>query len=378
MWNAQTGKAVGPKLRHRNPASTVTFSPNGRFLVTGEEGARAYIWDIATGEPIGSPLVHASAIWDVAVANDGRTVLTGSNDGYARVWRIAPGTLRLSLPQVAPGGSVAFTRDSRYVAVGIQGDQKRANPFSRHIRLWDRSTGEVSPKFFDGANWTNTFVKGLEFSPDGKILYAGTRNHVVLWNTDTQKSIGELKLFTSSLQECWRMALSPDGKKLAARGGYNAANPNGYLWNAVDLTVAPIRLDTPGNVTLCVAFSPDSQVLWTGHREGIVRRWDATSGQEIGSAFHLSGGSINAITVRPDGQAILVSTDEVRERDVQTGDPVGPPFVPQGNVTRLTYAADGEVILTGSTDHAVRIWHTASGLGSAHYWAIVISSNQWW
>ena len=60
-------------------------------MLTGSTDQTARLWDAATGKPIGPPLAHRGTVYDVAYSPDGKTVLTGSADQTARLWDAATG-----------------------------------------------------------------------------------------------------------------------------------------------------------------------------------------------------------------------------------------------------------------------------------------------
>ena len=84
-------ESVGPPLAHRDGVLFATYSPDGRYIVTGSEDTTAVVWDAATGLAVTPPLRHSSYIWHVSFSPDSRLLLTVSMDKTARVWDTASG-----------------------------------------------------------------------------------------------------------------------------------------------------------------------------------------------------------------------------------------------------------------------------------------------
>jgi WD40 repeat protein/tetratricopeptide (TPR) repeat protein len=72
IWDAATGNLHGVPLRHSRPIQTVTFSPDGRRLLTASTDGTARLWDVLTCKPLTLPLQHPGAVSAAAFgASDG-------------------------------------------------------------------------------------------------------------------------------------------------------------------------------------------------------------------------------------------------------------------------------------------------------------------
>jgi WD40 repeat protein len=159
LWDTASGQPIGPRLEHPATMLTISFTPDGKTLLTGGRGM-VRLWDAVTGRPLGAPL-PAEASCALVVSPDSRRVLaTGGWSGGGRVDVAQIWDLDRRQPVGRPLGhsdrvwSAAFAPDGQTIIAGS--DDKTA-------RLWDATTGEPRgrPLRHDGP------VDFVAFSPDG-------------------------------------------------------------------------------------------------------------------------------------------------------------------------------------------------------------------
>src|SRR5262249_43488783 len=68
---------------------------NGKAVMTGSDDHTARLWDAVSGKPLGPPLPHQAQVRAVSFTPDGARVVTGSDDGFGRIW---PGPAPLPVP----------------------------------------------------------------------------------------------------------------------------------------------------------------------------------------------------------------------------------------------------------------------------------------
>ncbi len=137
----------------------LTFSPDGKLMVTGDFDSTARIWDIATHRLIWTVAGFGDTVSAVAFSSDG-LLAAGSRDGSVKICDIRTKRVLMTLiGHKACIEQVAFSHDGRTLASGSDDST---------LKLWNLLTGREVISFKTPAN--NYFVT---FSPDDTILAAG-------------------------------------------------------------------------------------------------------------------------------------------------------------------------------------------------------------
>jgi WD40 repeat protein len=281
---------------------SLTFSEDGRTLVTSCWGAPIGFWDPVTGKeraplrgpPRGfSPPPHT--VIPPALSRGGRRVAAVDREEAVWVWEAATGQ-RLTRFGGSPGTYtyIVFTPDDRSVATAYP---------DKTIRLWDAATGEPLRQIGRHHERVNLFA----FSPDGKVLAVTYADRAVrLWDSVTGKELGRLHCPDGMALS---LTFSPDGKILAA--GLAALRENGEF--AVEGTLLRLWEVATGKLikqvhgdwhsTCSVAFSPDGKTLAAGTRLDTVHLWEVASGLERGR-FTGHQSSVETLAFAPDGQLL--------------------------------------------------------------------------
>ena len=179
LWDATTGRPIGPPLVHHAAVHAVAFRSDGKALVTGTEDGVAQQWDADTGRPIGPPLMHRAAVRAVAFGREDKAVITCSADTTAQLWDADTG--QPIGPPLGHQGEIhaaAFRPDGKAVIT--------CSPDGT-ARIWDTATGRPI-----GEPLVHRFpILAVAFGSDGKVVMTGDRNGIArLWDADTGRPIG--------------------------------------------------------------------------------------------------------------------------------------------------------------------------------------------
>ena len=90
IWDTATGAPVGQPVPHEYRMRAVAFSPDGRRVVTANEGS-VRIWDTESGSAVTPPMQHDDRVMHAGVQRRRHASVDGETDRTARVWNVASG-----------------------------------------------------------------------------------------------------------------------------------------------------------------------------------------------------------------------------------------------------------------------------------------------
>src|SRR4029453_19206419 len=88
VWKSTTGKEVA-RMTHEGRVIAGSFSPDGRYVLSGSLDGTARVWESTTGKEV-ARMTHEGRVTAGSFSPDGRYVLSGGEDGTVRVHRWRP------------------------------------------------------------------------------------------------------------------------------------------------------------------------------------------------------------------------------------------------------------------------------------------------
>jgi WD40 repeat protein/serine/threonine protein kinase len=266
---------------------TLSFSPDGRWLVAAGLHTNAFIWNVPEARLAGVFTNHLHEAVLVAAFSPAGNVASTGNDRHLQVWNpLSHATIwEASLAPAAEAYWLAFAPDGRRLYVENHLDE---------IGIFDAATGE-RVKTITGFDHV---LDGLAISPDSRLLAVCQKRKLSLWQAD-----GSRQLWQAPGNPERSAAFSPDGKWIATGDGDGKVS----LWEVA--AEGRVRRTLSGHAAAVtgVSFHPDGRRLATSSFDGQVKVWDWKSGVELLGLRMPRGGVAWHVAFSPDGKTIAAA-----------------------------------------------------------------------
>jgi WD40 repeat protein len=281
LWRMEVPNTPPSELTDQEASmSASAFSPDSRFLATGNVSGTVSIWRVDA--PSSAPVIlrnHEGPITTLAFSPDGRMLASGDRDGTIRLWRLnTPTSPPIVLNAQTYIYALTFSPDGHLLASGSNDPT---------IRLWHVDAPSSPPIVLPGHE---EHIDRLVFSPDGRLLASGGSDKTArLWHVDAPSSP---PIVLPGLEgDIDRLAFSPDGRMLATTSSEGAV----LIWHVDTPSTLPLIITEQGEVITTLAFSPDGRTLASGDRMGNLRLWHLDGSELVQAACTTAGRNFSLI-----------------------------------------------------------------------------------
>ena len=313
--------------------------------------------DFKTGGPVDA----------VAYSPDGKLVASGDRSGKVTVRDVQTGAVRFEAPHGHYVLAVAFSPDGKQIATGSS---------DKTIQILDAANGKVLHTLKGHTDG----ILSVRFSPDGKQLLSGSYDNTArLWDVVTDTELQTLKGHSWWV---WAAEFSPKGNRIVTAGQDGKA----IIWERVTSkeergtrgeALAPFKqineFTGHDGAVYSARFSPNGKLVVTGGYDKLVMIWNPDEVSPVDISKRLDGqadtkpnylrlaghdGPVRSVAFSPNGQLALSGSEDhsIRVWDVASGEAVKALRGHGGIVRTCAFSPDGKWVLSGGDDESVRLW----------------------
>ncbi len=401
VWPAHAGTAPLTALSATTTAlNAVAYSPDGHTLAAAGQDGTTFMWALShDGRPIASKaeLPGSAAVNTLSFSRDGRYLVTGTSRNDAEVWASAHWTRVATLPHPAAVTAVAFTDGDRHLLSSDGAGTARIWPFPPadtrttgltvesleysadvpRLTVTNSRTADVPPRgqaaiaHWDVADeWRPAPVGSWDAAPNsaateppywpGTTTATATTPATAINPHPGQRALRETNAETTVLS----YALSPNGLLFALAG----TDDRVWLWDVSDPSDPKLIAKLGGfrRWPTSVVFSHNSETLFAGSLDHAIRMWDVSDPQVptelTDSPLMGPGSAITQLSLSPDGTTLAaatadghvwlwgVSTPNKASIEAQLTAAAGKPVT-------IAFSPTNNVIVAGGYDRKLTFWH---------------------
>jgi WD40 repeat protein len=270
---------------HTGSVMSVTFSPDGRTMVSTSRDATVAIWDTGTFQMTKKLSGHVGSVYCALFSPDGKLLATCGDDLAVWLWSVPDYKLlrKIENAHTAPVRSLSFTPDGATLA---------SCGMDRTVRLWDVASG--APK----RTMTGHIgaLKAVMFSPDGRqLMSAGQERGVRVWDAASGEVVREMISPEPSHEAA---AWSPDGRWIAVNGTFGPT----VVWEAS--TGRAWRRFSDHNVEGdSLTFAPRGGLMAAGHKDQTIDLHETNDWRLVGR-LTTPKGRVESLAFAPDGRLL--------------------------------------------------------------------------
>ena len=291
VWDA---RVLTRTTGHSDVVSSVSFSPDGKRIVSGSGDRSVRVWDADTGKPVRmARMQHSDWVWFVTFSPDGKHIASGSGDNVIRIWDAATGQAVQTLDGHCQIVCCTYSPDGTRIVAGLRDSTLCSWDMARRFQIGGPMTGH--------GDW----ISSVAFSTDGSLIASASNDNTVrLWDGHTGESVGApLSGHTSCVAS---VCFSPNGSLLAS----GSVDCTVRLWDIRTRRSAGYPLEGRTAVIASVIFSPDGSRIFFAGWDGAIRCWDVSSHNLVGNPLIRRTGDIQSLAISPDGTHIISGSED--------------------------------------------------------------------
>ncbi|MBN1523020.1 MAG: hypothetical protein JW904_00945 [Spirochaetales bacterium] len=343
IWYIASGKMYKSWKAHTSHIALAGFYPNDKYVFSFSPLSDIVIWNISSGKELKKFDAKSSSVNAGAVAPDGSYFVWGTEDGTLFQLFTVTGEIRTFRDEDRAIKQIQISSDSNIVyytdALGV-------------CRLRDSKTGDILATYYLDSP-VFSFSNNGNFHLCAEGISRTDKYQVFLHRNDT---VMHALVYEGHHGKISALAFSPDDNyALSASEDYTMR-----LWDTKSKNCIRVFKEHNGGV-ITVAFSHDGNYILSGSRANLVQMWEVSTGN-VAKVFSGHRGDVTAVSFSSDGRYLVSGSrdNSVKIWDIQSGKETMEFADFKNDISSVGFSPGGKYVFTTSLDATVRFCNTKS------------------
>ncbi|MDZ8106238.1 MAG: hypothetical protein RM338_11540 [Nostoc sp. DedQUE12a] len=355
IWN-RNGKKIKNFKAHENKITSLGFSPNSQKILSASEDKTLKLWTLE-GKEIATFKGHGEEITTFSFSHDGQKVISASKDKTLKLWNLDGKEIKTFTGHTQSISSVSFSPDDKIIA-SISTSQGTSQE-DKIMKLWTIDGKEIKT--------LNDAGDSVSFSPNNQHIFLKNDRYIILRRRDGSfiKSFDYSYyysfrtnrgfIFSSAVIDTTNQNLvfSRDGQTIYlsnfSQNFLNASILQINTGNKLNFDLAGHR-----NTITSVSFSSDSKMVASGSEDKTIKLWslEKTNFHTFNEDFLVVN---NQVSFSPNSQIVTSINNDNNEVKLLQRNGTLKTTLP-GNNSHIIFS-DNNKLISGSELKTLQLWH---------------------
>ncbi len=321
---------------HSGNVNCLTFSPDGKTLISTGSDKKIIFWEIESGKNTKTLNTNSNCI-SADLSESGKYLVYTELDNGAYLLDLDKSTSTKILSS-SDCYTASFSDDDRYISVTYFDETKETS--------YDQKGNEIKYSIY-------------HYSSD---IYSMEQKQIIerisVYDEEVHKISVPLfgSVSTGYRNKYFNSCFTRDTKYLIH------ANPKGNI-TIYSFQNKSLLRDFTGHEdnVYFVAVSPDNNYIASASKDETAKIWNISTGRSI-KTLNGHDGDVNCVCFSPDSKYVATSSDDktVRIWDVKKGNPIKTLKGFNNDVMYVAFSPDGKYIVAGGKDNKIHVWDAIS------------------
>ena len=342
IWDLEQGVLFKTLMKHESALSCIKISPDGNWLVSGDQAGRIILWNLQNWEPVQIYETQGGYVGDIGFDHKGKWFAVAAEQN-AYILGYSSNKILFKLQ--------GHTGQVHAIDISDNDQWLLSSSWDSTARLWNVADGQTKMVF---SGHTQS-VFDARFSPDLKnIVTASNDSTIRIWNIQSGKTI---KTLVGHEEWVTKLRFSTDGKLLVSLSFDNTAR----IWSYPSGQLQQVLKGHKDNLYF-IAVLKKTPKLIIGSYDNDISSWDIKGGK-LNFYFGIHNETITSASISHNGKYSVTTYRDGRLKliELASGKVMLNINGHDNWATSALFSNNDSVLISAGTDNRIKLWEIPSG-----------------